>query len=41
VTAAVDLAGNNDVVYDSWHGNGNPPAGGSMDMRVEVVFYGE
>jgi hypothetical protein len=41
LTAAVDLAGDNEVVYDSWYGNGNPPPGGSMDMRVEVVFYGD
>jgi hypothetical protein len=25
----------------SWFGNANAPPGGSMDMRVEVVFYGE
>ena len=27
--------------YESWYGNNNPPPGGNMDMRVEVVFYGE
>ncbi|HLT38461.1 MAG TPA: peptide-N-glycosidase F-related protein, partial [Enhygromyxa sp.] len=40
LTAAVDLRGDNQVVYESWHGNGNPPPGGTMDMRVELVFYG-
>ena len=42
LSGAVDFGGgDNQVVYDSWYGNNNPRPGGNMDMRVEVVFYGE
>jgi hypothetical protein len=40
VSAAVDLLDLNTVSYDSWHGGGNPPPGGAMNMRTELVFYG-
>ena len=33
VAAAVDLRGDNQVVYESWHGNGNPP-------RVQLLASG-
>lgn len=40
VSSAVDLLDLNAVSYDSWHGGGNPPPGGAMNMRTELVFYG-
>lgn len=40
LTDAVIVGDQNAVSYDSWYGSNQPPPGGNMDMRVEVVFYG-
>ena len=41
LSEAVNFGADNPITYESWYGNNQPPPGGNMNMRVEVVYYGE
>ena len=41
MSEAIEFGADNTLDYSSWFGQTGEPGGGNMNMRVELVFYGE